>query len=77
MEQDNNMPNESYARRPHRREKKQDSNLRLRNILNIIFMVMALVGVIVYLCNQTFIGTIIILAAMAVKMVECVMRMIK
>jgi hypothetical protein len=77
MEQDNNMPNESYARSPHRREKKQDSNLRLRNILNIIFMVMALVGVIIYLCNQTFIGTIIILAAMAVKMVECVMRMIK
>lgn len=66
-----------YARRPHRKEKDNSSNLKIRNILNIIFMLLAIVGVAIYLLKQTFWGTIIILVAMAVKMVECVMRMIK
>lgn len=78
MEQNNeNIQQEGLARRPHRKRKEQKSNLRVRNILNIIFMIMAIIGVVVYLCNKTYIGTIIILAAMAVKMIECVMRMIK
>ena len=72
-----NTQSEGLARRPHRHVRQPKSNLRLRNILNITFMVLAIIGVIVYLCKQTFIGTIIILAAMAVKMIECVMRMIK
>ena len=66
-----------YSRRPHRKEKDNSSNLKIRNILNIIFMLLAIVGVAIYLLKQTFWGTIIILVAMAVKMVECVMRMIK
>ena len=49
-----------YARRPHRKEKDNSSNLKIRNILNIIFMLLAIVGVAIYLLKQTFWGTIII-----------------
>lgn len=50
----------------------------LRQWLNIIFMVGAVVGVAVYLLHtpQTL-GIIIILAAMVFKIIECALRFIK
>lgn len=49
----------------------------LRNILNIIFMVGAVVGVVVYYQCGREAGTVIILAAMVFKIVECVFRFLK
>lgn len=53
---------------------------QIRNWLNIIFMVMALIGVILYLQKNEErhqLGLYIILIAMVVKIAESSMRMIK
>ncbi len=64
--------------RPRRRRPiNEDPRLPLRNILNLVFMAGALVGVAVYLYGNSRTGTIIVLAAMAVKIVECVLRFAK
>jgi hypothetical protein len=49
---------------------------KIRNILNIIFMITALVGVIWYLKDKTM-GIYIILFSMCFKIAELSMRMIK
>ena len=64
----------STARRPdhrvHRREP-ADRFLHIRQWLNIIFMLGAVVGVAVYFLADT------ILAAMVFKIVECLLRFIR
>lgn len=50
---------------------------QIRNILNIIFMIMAVVGVIWYLTKDKTIGTYITLFSMCFKIAESSMRMIK
>ena len=69
----------STARRPERRRHKRETEdrfLPIRQWLNIIFMLGALVGVIVYfLTDNTTTGTIIILVSMVFKMVESVLRL--
>ena len=77
IERDNDS---GLARKPRHRmhsDEEDGSNhmLPLRNILNAIFMLGALVGVIVYYIGYTTPGIIIVLVAMAVKMVECAIRM--
>jgi hypothetical protein len=49
----------------------------IRNWLNMIFMVMAVVGVIVYLTKDRMTGTYIILIAMCFKIAESSLRMMK
>lgn len=49
----------------------------LRNILNIIFMVGALIGMILYFKVDHQAGTIVILFSMLFKIVECVFRFLK
>ncbi|MBF1419973.1 MAG: hypothetical protein HXN39_08480 [Prevotella histicola] len=71
----------STVRRPdhrmHRQERK-DKFLYIRQWLNIIFMLGAVIGVIVYfLADLTTTGTIIILVAMVFKIIECVLRFIR
>lgn len=71
----------STVRRPdhrmHRQERK-DRFLYIRQWLNIIFMLGAVIGVIVYLlADLTTTGTIIILVAMVFKIIECVLRFIR
>ena len=51
--------------------------LKLRNILNIIFMLGALVGLLVYFYSNHEVGIYIILGAISVKFVECALRIIK
>lgn len=59
----------------HRNEhKEEDTTLPLRNLLNIIFMLGAIAGVIVYLCVSQQTGIYIALAAIVVKMVESGIR---
>ena len=50
---------------------------KIRNILNFIFMITALVGVIWYLNKDKTMGTYIILFSMCFKIAESSMRMIK
>ena len=50
---------------------------KIRNILNIIFMITAVVGVIWYLTKDQTMGTYIILFSMCFKIAESSMRMIK
>ena len=50
---------------------------RIRNVLNLIFMIVAVVGVVIYLTDDKMKGTIIILIAMCFKMAEVSMRMFK
>lgn len=49
----------------------------IRNILNIIFMITAIVGVIWYLKSDKIVGTYIILFAMCFKIAESSLRMMK
>ena len=68
------------ARRPrhHLRSEERSDNkmLPLRNILNLVVMLGAIAGVVTYYLGSSRLGIIIVLAAMAVKMVECAIRMI-
>ena len=50
---------------------------KIRNVLNIIFMVMAVIGVIYYLSKDRTVGTYIILIAMCFKIAESSLRMLK
>ena len=68
------------ARRPERRHKREvtDRFLPIRQWLNIIFMLGAIVGVAIYfLSDNTTIGIIIILVSMVFKMVESILRIIR
>lgn len=70
----------SYPQRPERRHRRQrdDYNmLKFRNVLNIIFMLMAIIGVVLYFTDYRTIGTYVLLASMAVKMVECCIRLLR
>lgn len=61
--------------REHKKEK--DQMLPLRQWLNIIFMLGAIVGVCLYFFANQQVGTIVILGAMVFKMIECVLRFMK
>ena len=64
-------------RRGEDEDKGEDKYRMLRQILNILFMLGAVVGVIVYFYYGRDLGTIIILVSMAFKLAECVFRLIK
>lgn len=49
----------------------------LRNILNIIFIIGALIGMFLYYKGNTETGTIVIIVAMAFKLIEVVIRLLK
>lgn len=61
-------------KRGEEQDERPDRYLKLRNILNLIFMIGAIIGVSIYLWGNSTVGTIIILGAMVFKMVECVYR---
>lgn len=71
------MDNSNLYRRRRGQEEEtgEDKYRMLRQILNILFMLGAIVGVIVYLKYDQ--GTIIILVSMAFKLAECVFRLLK
>ena len=52
----------------------QDKFLTIRNVLNIIFMAGAIVGILLYFYTDRTVGTITILAAMVFKMIESILR---
>lgn len=68
---------EGLPRYRRHRKPASDQLLGFRNVLNIIFMVLAIIGVVVYLCVDSTIGTYIVIGGMAFKMVECCIRMLR
>ena len=64
-------------REERRREERLHKIKMIRNILNLIFMLMTIAGMAYYFFADKYVGTIIILVAMAFKMVESSMRMLK
>jgi len=60
----------------HRKTDEQptDKLLPVRNILNLIFMAGAIVGVVLYFFTNKTVGTVVILSAMVFKMAECCLR---
>ncbi len=51
-----------------------DKMLKLRNLLNIIFMIGAIIGLVVYFLGHQQMGIIIILFSMVFKMAESTIR---
>lgn len=62
--------------RHHRREedKQVDMIFKVRNILNLLFMVGACAGMYFYFFQNRQIGTFIILSSITLKVAECVLR---
>ncbi|MBQ6203687.1 MAG: hypothetical protein IJK46_06280 [Prevotella sp.] len=71
------MENNNFIRRQRGSEQEEDRFLMLRQILNLLFMVGAAAGLAVYFLSSTQIGTFIILFSMVLKIVECVLRLLK
>lgn len=71
------QPSLQIPERHHRREKERGKFFVLRNVLNIIFIVGAVIGMLVYFFKNEDAGTVIVLGAMAFKMCECVIRLVK
>jgi len=61
-----------------KRGEESRSGLRtLKNVLNTIFVLGAIVGMCLYFFKDRQTGTIVILASMAFKMVEVILRMLR
>ena len=75
----NEQNNESVAQPPRRNHRQPREHTRIyyiRQWLNIIFMLGAVVGVIFYFLSDSNTGVIILLTAIVFKFVECVLRVI-
>lgn len=51
--------------------------LKIRQWLNILFMIGAVVGMVMYFYSNRQVGFVVIVVAMALKFVECILRLIK
>jgi hypothetical protein len=51
--------------------------LKIRQWLNILFMIGAVVGMLMYFYSNRQVGFVVIVVAMALKFVECILRLIK
>ncbi|MCD7713796.1 MAG: hypothetical protein LUI08_02520 [Prevotella sp.] len=50
---------------------------RIRNILNLVFIVLAIAGMAVYFYSNRSIGGAMLIVAIVLKLVECVLRIIR
>lgn len=70
--------NSSAIHPRHRRpDKSEDKYFKIRNVLNVIFMLGAIAGMAIFYFQDRTIGTIVILTAMAFKIAECCFRFIR
>lgn len=60
--------------RHHRKPEERDRFFLVRQVLNILFMIGAVIGCFIYLKVNDTMGAILIIIAMAFKMAECVLR---
>lgn len=54
-----------------------DKWFKLRNTLNIIFILGVIVGIVLYFAWSETIGTCVLLTMIVVKIIECSLRLIK
>ena len=76
---DINETNENPIPRHRRGEEEQprDRFFKIRNILNIIFMLGAVVGVLLYYLSRHAVGTFVLLCAIIFKVAECCLRLLR
>lgn len=74
----------SYAVRPHHRQRRliaygnDDNTIKLRNRLNILFMILAIVGLVLWTqTEQQTLAIIILLIGVALKIAEVCIRLFK
>lgn len=60
--------------RRHRKVDEPSPYDGLRQILNLVFMIAAVVGMLFYFFGDRMVGTVIILVAIMIKIVECIFR---
>ena len=70
------MLNEIGSRHRHLADKSRGRLFKVRNVLNIVFMLGAVIGMMVYALRDHTVGIIIVLAAMVFKITECCLRFI-
>lgn len=71
------MENNNIVHRQRGENQREDRFAMLRQVLNLLFMVGAVAGLAVYFAKSTQVGTYIILFSMVLKIVECVLRLLK
>lgn len=73
------MESDNKTERMHRKptDNACDRHLRIRNILNIIFMLGAVAGMLTYFYYGHFLGAVIIIVSMIFKVAECCIRFIR
>lgn len=71
------MQNNKRERRMLQGLNDDDRFFKIRNILNIIFILGAVIGVLLYVYSSQTVGTIIILISMVFKIIECILRFIR
>jgi len=81
MMEQNDRQDTPQKRAEQRAQLRQEERRRkikiIRNVLNLVFMLMAVAGMVIYVWKDKYAGSVIILVAMAFKMVESSMRMLK
>lgn len=68
---------QQQPREPRHRQASDDKHLKLRNILNILFMLIMVVGIICWWQVDEGLGYKILIASIPFKLVESVIRMLK
>ncbi len=78
------MPEETQNEHPHKRRPLEKMSYAekgrfffIRNILNIAFILLAIVGMAVYFYTDKYIGGTILIVSIVIKAVECVLRIIR
>lgn len=71
------MENNNIIHRQRGDNQREDRFATLRQVLNLLFMIGAVAGLAVYFTSSTQTGTYIILFSMVLKIVECVLRLLK
>ena len=66
--------NIQFPRHKRSEQDNTDKFLKIRNILNIIFMIGTIAGVIFYITSSQTTGIIIIMSSMVFKIAECCLR---
>ena len=74
--EDNNIQIPEHRRTDRISYAEKGRFFKLRNILNIIFMLLAVVGMALYFFTSQTIGGIVLVVAVVVKGAECVLRLL-
>ena len=69
--------NDSINKNTRFKDRRQVRLFKIRNVLNILFMVIAIIGITVYFLSSHTLGIYIVLASCVFKFVECSLRLIR